>query len=113
MFPQSSNRFARISFLLALVTEVFFCIGFLPIPLTAWVCYPAAMGMAGVGLLTGGLALREREIDPTSRTLAWTGISLAIFNLLAILFLVVLTVGTASFAAGVLQQIWSQFIHFK
>jgi hypothetical protein len=71
----NSNRLARASLLASLLTLLFFCIGFIPIPGTAIPCYPAA-GLSGLAALVSGIRalVQIRSSGETGRWMAWTGI---------------------------------------
>ena len=76
----------------ALLTALFFCIGFAPIPLTALVCYPAAALGGIVSLLAGARALREITASGEGgRPLAWIGVWVGGLTLLAVACSVALT----------------------
>ncbi len=53
------NRNTLISMVAALLTVLSFCIAVAPIPLTGWVCYPAAAVLGLVALITGIAALAQ------------------------------------------------------
>lgn len=77
--PVSSfNRKAMIGFLLSLLAIVSLCVGFLPIPLTALICYPPGFVLGIASLVLGAIALRELRTDgkngqPFAWFAAWTG----------------------------------------
>jgi len=55
----TTNRIAILSGVAALFTLLSFCIAVVPIPLTGWVCYPAA-GLTGLVAFAAGLiSLRQ------------------------------------------------------
>lgn len=87
------NRLALVSFLLAGLTLVSFCIGVVPIPLTAWVCYPLAL-LLGVSALVSGLkALGQlRSGLERGRLLAQVAVWMGAFSLLAVVCFTSLTV---------------------
>ena len=72
------NRKALISFIAAMLSLLGLCIGFLPIPFTAIVCYPPGIMLGIISLVYGMIALREiRENGKRGRRLAlaaiWSG----------------------------------------
>ncbi len=72
------NRKALISFLAAVLALLALCAGFLPVPLTALICYPPGIVLGVIALVYGGLSLRElREDGRRGRRLAllamWAG----------------------------------------
>ena len=69
------NRSALISVLAAALTVISFCVAVAPIPLTGWVCYPAAAALGLLALATGLAALAQlRSRKEEGRTYAWIGI---------------------------------------
>lgn len=77
--PVSSfNRKAMIGFILSLLAIVSLCVGFLPIPLTALICYPSGSVLGIAALVLGFIALRELRTDgkngqPFAWFPAWAG----------------------------------------
>jgi len=76
--PPPFDRNSIISFIAAILTGVSFCIGFVPIPFTALICYPISLIAGTFALVTGMKALRQiRQLGERGRTLAlisaWTG----------------------------------------
>ena len=88
----STNRMALFSFMAAIITLISFCIGFLPIPLTGWVCYPLAALTGGTALFTGIRALKILpHSSKNSRLLAKFGIWTGTLTILAVTCLSTLT----------------------
>ncbi|MCS6993485.1 MAG: DUF4190 domain-containing protein [Anaerolineales bacterium] len=81
------NRLAVISFVVAVLALISFCIGFAPfLPLTALVCYPAAVFWGAIAFLTGFIALRQmRACRQRGRWMALTGIAVGSLALPAVL----------------------------
>lgn len=81
------NRLAVMSFAAAVLTFVSFCIGFAPfLPLTALVCYPAAVFWGATAFLTGFASLRQmRARRQGGRWMALTGIAFGSLVLPAVL----------------------------
>jgi len=72
------NRKAMIGFILSLLAIVSLCVGFLPIPLTALICYPSGFLLGIASLTLGVIALRELRTDgkngqPFAWFAAWAG----------------------------------------
>jgi hypothetical protein len=72
------NRAAVISILAGLLTVLSFCTAVAPIPLTGYVCYPAAVVLGLVALLSGVVSLGQiKKSGEDGRTYAligvWTG----------------------------------------
>ena len=92
------NRKSIFSFIAAILTVISFCIGFVPIPFTALICYPISLITGTLALVTGMKALRQiRQLGERGRVLAlisaWTG-GVIIF---AILCVVTLSLGILLF----------------
>jgi hypothetical protein len=77
--PVSSfNRKAMIGFVFSIHAIIVLCIGFLPIPFTALICYPSGFILGIVSLVLGSIALRELRTDgkngqPFAWFAAWAG----------------------------------------
>jgi hypothetical protein len=103
-FP--TNRFAVVSLVAALLTIFSFCVGVAPIPLTGWVCFPAAIFFGAIALGSGIIALiRIRASSENGRAIALAGIWLGGLTILATICSVVLTV---SVLATLADQLWKQ-----
>ena len=108
--PFNSNSI--LSFIAAILTVVLFCIGFIPIPLTALICYPVSL-IAGIfALVTGMKALRRiRQTGESGHTLAlisvWTG------GVIILAMLCVLALGILLFPyfADFIKTLWHNFIN--
>ena len=112
MIPSTAptNRLALLSFLIAGLTLTSFCVGFVPIPLTAWVCYPGAVLLGCAALLTGFVALRQvRASGEKGRALALLGIWTGVLTILAVLVFTALTVVLIYYGAEALSTFWLQF----
>ncbi len=69
------NRSAIISLVAAILTALSFCTAVAPIPLTGYVCYPAAVVFGLVALISGAAALLQiRTTREEGRTHALIGI---------------------------------------
>lgn len=101
------NRLAAYSLIAALLTILSFCIGFAPfLPLTALVCYPAAVILGIISLVTGFRALRQMRISGESgRWMALAGIWVGSFAILAVLCATTLTLATLLLSADYLQTL--------
>ena len=108
--PVRTNRFALASAVSALITVISFCIGFIPIPMTAWVCYPAAVLGALAAVITGIVALRQVRITgENGSTLAWVGIWTGVLSILAVLCFTTLTVFFIYFGVETVNSLIQQF----
>ena len=98
-----TNRLAIVSLVLTLLTLFSFCIGVSPIPLTAGVCYPAAILLGAAALLSGWMSLRQiRRSGERGRWMALSGVILGGLTILAVLCAVALTI--SAFAAFLSQS---------
>jgi hypothetical protein len=87
-----TNRLSLISFLCAMLTLFSFCIGLAPIPLSAWVCYPVAVLLGLVALITGFTSLRQiRTSGEKGRASALLGIGIGGLTILAVICFTTLT----------------------
>jgi hypothetical protein len=100
-----TNRLSIISLSAAVLTVISFCLGVIPIPMTAAVCYPAAVLLGITALVTGFRALGQiRAGGERGRGMAlvaiWTG-GLAI---LAVVCAVTVTVTAVYYGVDFLQK---------
>lgn len=102
-----TNRLALFSFLLAFLTILSFCIGLAPIPLTAWVCYPAAVlfGLTAIG--TGLTGLRQvRSSAEKGRAIALIGIWTGVLTIFGVLFFTAITAILVYYGVSSLNTLW-------
>jgi len=98
-----ANRLAIASLVSALLTVLSFCIGAAPIPLTGWVCFPAALLLGATALGSGAAALHSiRQSGEGGRWMALVGVWLGGLTMLAMLCLGLV----ALVVAGLVGQIW-------
>jgi hypothetical protein len=109
----ATNRLAIYSLLTALLTAFSFCIGAIPIlPMTAPFCYPAAIVLGIVALVTGTRALRQIRLSgERGRTLALLGIWVGALSILAVLCAVTLTGLLLYYGADYFWSLWAQGAH--
>lgn len=87
-----TNRLAIISLCCAILTIISFCIGAAPIPLTGWVCFPAAILFGLIALITGMTAARQiRRNAENGLGMAIIGASLGSLTILATFCSIALT----------------------
>ncbi len=112
MIPSTAptNRLSLVSFLSAILTAISFCIGFAPfLPLTAWVCYPAAVFLGIVALVTGFASLRQvRTSGEQGRAMSLIGIWTGILVILAVICATTLTILALYYGFNYLQTYWPQ-----
>ena len=78
------NRNAVISVIAGLLTLLSFCTAVAPIPLTGYVCYPAAVVLGLVALITGVRSLAQiRASREAGRAYAVIGISIGTLAVIA------------------------------
>ena len=104
----TTNRLAQLSFLCAVLTFLSFCLGLDPfLPLSSWVCYPAAILLGGVALLSGFMALRQvRASGEKGRGLALLGIWSGALTMLAVVCFATLGVAFLYYGKEVLNTYW-------
>ncbi len=111
MIPSSAptNRLALVSFVSAFLTVFSFCLGFIPIPMTAWVCYPAAVLLGLVALGSGFKSLWQvRASGEKGRAMALIGIWMGGLSILAVICATSLTVLMLYYGWEYLQSYWPQ-----
>ncbi len=112
MIPSSAptNRMALLSFIAAFFTFVSFCGGVVPIPLTASVCYPAAILLGAAALIAGFRALRQlRATGEKGRALALIGIWTGGLTILAVVCFTTFTFMMVFYGAEYLTQFLRHF----
>jgi hypothetical protein len=88
---QSTDRGAVISLATALLTLMAMCGGVVPVPLTGFVCFPAAAGFGIVALVTGLASLRRvSSSGEGGRTFALIGIAVGALSLVDVACLLAL-----------------------
>jgi hypothetical protein len=108
----TANRNAIYSFIAAIFTVLAFCIGFLPIPLTALICYPVSAAFSIFALLKGIAALRQIEQSAEAgRTLALIGVWIGALTLTGVLCASTLFALALPPLLDFIQKAWSQVAH--
>ena len=111
MIPSSAptNRLSLISFLSAFLTVSSFCIGFSPIPLTAWVCYPLAVLLGITALVSGFTSLRQvRASGEKGRAMALIGIWTGALSILAVICVTTVTFLALYYGLDYFKTYWPQ-----
>jgi len=99
------NRFAIISFVCACATLLSFCMGLLPIPFTAVICYPLAAVTSLAALISGGISFRQIQMNgERGQWLAWVGIGVGALTLIAVVCLSVLAVSLYPYIQKFIQE---------
>ncbi len=81
-----TNRASLISLIAALLTVISFCIAVAPIPLTGFVCYPAAAFFGLIAILTGLTSLWQlRSSGGNGRVFAMLGVGVGALAMIAAL----------------------------
>jgi hypothetical protein len=113
MIPSTAptNRLSLVSFFLAILTVIFFCIGFAPfLPMTAPFCYPAAVLTGAVALVSGVSSLRQvRASGEKGRAMALIGIWTGVLSILAVICATTMTVLILVYGLDYLKTYWLQF----
>lgn len=109
IFIPNTNRTAILSFIFALLAFLSFCIGALPLPISALFCYPVSMLLSLGALWTGTKALRQiRESGEDGRVLALIGVWAGAIGLALVACAVIAAVIFWPYLAEFLQNIWAQ-----
>jgi uncharacterized membrane protein len=104
-----TNRNAIYSLVAVILTVIAFCIGFIPIPLTAIPCYPASLAFGGIALVTGLKALRQiRASGENGRWMALAGVWLGALTMLAVVCATTVTLALLPSFLEYLKQAWEQ-----
>jgi hypothetical protein len=99
------NRLATISLVCAILTLVFFCIGTIPIPLTAIPCYPSSALMGFLSFVLGVIALFQIRLSgQAGAPRAIIAIVLGLVAICAVLLMTSLTLFTMLGVAELIQQ---------
>ena len=114
------NHNAVISMLAAIVTVLSFCIAVAPIPLTGWVCYPAAFVSGLVAVVTGVSSLAQiSRSQEEGRSYALIGITVGTLSILGAACAVALGIAlfpkaVASLHAGIqlAGAAWQRIVQF-
>jgi hypothetical protein len=113
MIPSTAptNRLSLVSFLSAILTVISFCIGLAPfLPMTAPVCYPIAVLLGIVALVSGFTSLRQvRASGEKGRAMALIGIWTGVLSILAVICTTTLTILALYYGLDYLRTYWPQF----
>ncbi len=105
----NTNRLALISFFCAFLTLISFCMGLVPIPLSAWVCYPSAMLTGLAALMSGFAALRQIRVSgERGRGMALLSIWMGALSMLAVLCFTSITILIFYYGAGFIHNLGFQ-----
>ena len=110
-FP-SINRKALIAFVLALLAILAFCVGLLPVPFTALLCYPPGILLGIASLVLGAQSLREiRQNGERGRVLAVIAMWASGLMILAGMCLLVSGILLLPYITDFFQKLWEQVAH--
>ena len=98
------NTQAVLSLVFGILTLLFFCIGWLPIPFTGFICFPSSVVPGSLALIFGIIALnRIRKHNHSGRPFAWMGITIGVFVFICLLCILILAVSFFIFSPGQVQ----------
>jgi len=107
--PHPVNRRAILSFVLAILALISFCIGAAPLPLTALVCYPFALLFGIAALWNGSVAIQQiRQQYDQGRSLALIGIWVGTFTILFVLCAITLVFLLWPYVSEFIRETWNQ-----
>jgi len=86
-----TNKQSIFSLVFGILTIVFFCMGWLPFPLTGTICFPVSVLFGILALLFGVISLHQiRRHNHSGRPMAWLGIVIGGFVFVCVLCVVIL-----------------------
>ena len=112
--PPALNSTSILSFVLGLLTLFSSCIGMFPIPLTGFVCFPAAILLGLLSVTLGAASLiRIRARAERGAAFAWIGIFIGGLALLAFLCFIAVIVSLFMFLPTYPWPIPPNFNYFQ
>jgi energy-coupling factor transporter transmembrane protein EcfT len=70
-----TNKQSVLSLIFGILTILFFCIGWIPLPFTGFICFPLGILFGILALIFGIISLNQiRRHNHSGRPMAWTGI---------------------------------------
>jgi len=93
------NSHSVLSLALGIFTILFFCIGWLPIPFTGFVCFPLGVLFGLLALIFGIISLnRIRKHNHSGRPMAWIGIIIGGFVFVCMIGIALVVIAMLIFA---------------
>ena len=106
----STNKLALLSFAAAGLTLFTLCVGVIPIPFSAWLCFPLALILGVIALSSGSRAIRQvRKSGEKGRRLAMLGIWAGLLVILVVTCLTAFNLVLVYFGVDAIIGIWHQF----
>jgi len=104
------NTHSIISLVLGVITILFFCTGWLPIPFSGFICFPGSGLFGFLALIFGVVALnRIRKHNHGGRPLAWMGITIGGLVFICMLCMLVLIISLFIFAPNQMQPFLNNY----
>jgi len=95
------NPHSILSLVLGILTLLSFCTGFIPIPFTGFICFPASSLLGVFALVFGLIALRRiKKNYESGLPMAWIGIVIGGLVFLWVLCMIVVIISLFSYAPG-------------
>jgi len=95
------NTQSILSFLFGMLTFLFFCTGWVPLPFTSILCFPISLFFGILALIFGMVSLNKiRKHNESGRPMAWTGIMIGGFVFLCVLCMIIALASLFMFAPG-------------
>ena len=84
------NTKSILSLVFAVLTLLTFCTGWLPVPFTGIICFPASFLLGILALTYGTISLRQiRQRNETGHPMAWTGVIIGGFVFVCVLCMLI------------------------
>ncbi len=105
-----TNPQSIISLVLGFFTILFFCMGWMPIPFSGFICFPISILLGILALLIGLISLnRIRKHNHSGRPMAWMGIMIGGFVFVCMLCMVILVVSFIIFAPDQVRPLLDKY----
>ena len=94
-----TNKQSILSLVFGILTIVFFCMGWFPIPFSGLLCFPVSVLFGIFALLFGAISLNQiRKHNHSGHPMAWMGIMIGGFVFVCMLCMVILIASFFIFA---------------
>jgi hypothetical protein len=98
------NTQSILSLVFGILTLLFFCTGWLPVPFTGILCFPLSVLLGLLALIFGVISLnRIRKHNHSGRPMAWLGITIGGFVFVCMLCMLILIASYFIFAPDTFQ----------